>query len=204
MSNFNLINDLNQSTTLQALSDQLKIHAKLQNFWNVGGINGQPFLRLADNVQQMLLTRRMPWKFNRRNLGSNNPAENPAFFVTQQGFQDFKFAGASCFTLINSTTPGGQLPAGGAGVDLNPGVYAANGNGSHSVWPLQWRKRIRPDRKLADRWNYLQSCNRAIHRAVFGPASVSARQYRVFGSFDRRRRESGVQQHVHIQSAFAD
>jgi hypothetical protein len=125
--NFNGINSVNQTTTIQALADQLKIHSKLQNFFNVGGIDGQPMLRLCDNVQQMLLTRRMPWKFNRVNLGSNNPAENPAFFITQQGFQDFKFAGASCFTLINSTTPGGQLPAGGAGVDLNPGTYA-NGN----------------------------------------------------------------------------
>jgi hypothetical protein len=125
--NFNGIPNTNQTTTIQAMADQLKIHTKLQNFFNVGGIDGQPMLRLCDNVQQMLLTRRMPWKWNRQNLGSNNPAENPAFFITQQGFQDFKHAGASCFTLINSTTPGGQLPAGGAGVDLNPGTYR-NGN----------------------------------------------------------------------------
>jgi hypothetical protein len=127
MPNFNGINNVNQSTTIQSMADQLKIHTKLQNFFNVGGIDGQPMLRLCDNVQQSLLTKRMPWKWNRINLGSNNPAENPHFFVTQQGFQDFKFAGASCFTLINSTTPGGQLPAGGAGVDLNPGIYR-NGN----------------------------------------------------------------------------
>lgn len=122
--NFNSVPNVNMSTTLQAMSDQLKIHTRLQNFVNVGGVDGQPMLRLADNVQQMLLTRRMPWKFNRVQMGSNNPAVNPHFFMTQQGFQDFKHAGASCFTLINSTTPGGVLPAGGAGVDLNPGVYA--------------------------------------------------------------------------------
>ena len=69
----------------------------------------------------------MGWKFNRVNLGSNNPAVNPHFFMSQQGFQDFHHAGASCFALINSVTPGGQLPAGGAGVDLNPGTYQ-NGN----------------------------------------------------------------------------
>jgi hypothetical protein len=125
--NFNLVPSVNQSTTIQAMADQLRIHTKLQNFFSVGGIDGQPMLRIADNVQQMLLTRRMPWKFNRVNMGSNNPAVNPHFFMTQQGFQDFKFAGASCFALINSVTPGGQLPAGGAGVDLNPGVYQ-NGN----------------------------------------------------------------------------
>ena len=123
MANFNLCPNVNQSTTIQAMADQLKIHTKLQNFFNVGGINGQPMLRIADNVQQMLLTRRMPWKWNRVQMGSNNPAVNPHFFVTQQGFQDFHHAGASCFALINSTTPGGQLPAGGAGVDLNPGIY---------------------------------------------------------------------------------
>src|SRR5208282_1445375 len=89
--------------------------------------DGQPMLRIADNVNQMLLTRRMPWKFNRVNMGSNNPQENPHFFITSQGAQDYKHAGATCFSLINSTTAGGQLPAGGAGVDLNPGVYQ-NGN----------------------------------------------------------------------------
>lgn len=121
--NFNGTPNVNQSTTIQAMADQMSIHTKLQKFANVGGVDGQPMLRLSDNVQQMLLTRRMGWKFNRVALGSNNPAVNPHFFVSQQGFQDFHHAGASCFTLINSTTPGGQLPAGGAGVDLNPGAY---------------------------------------------------------------------------------
>jgi len=107
--------------------DQCKLHTKLQNYFNVGGIDGQPAARIAQNVNQMLLIRRMAWKFNRVNMGTNNPAVNPHFFMSQQGFQDFKHAGATCFTLINSTTAGGQLPAGGAGIDLNPGVYQ-NGN----------------------------------------------------------------------------
>src|ERR1035437_8604225 len=100
--NFNGVPNVNMTTTIAAMADQLKIHTKLQNFFNVGGINGQPMFRLCDNVQQMLLTRRMPWKWNRVQLGSNNPAVNPHFFVTQQGFQDFHHAGASCFALINS------------------------------------------------------------------------------------------------------
>lgn len=125
--NYNNVPDTNMTTTVQALMDQCRIHTKLQSFFGVGQIDGQPALRICDNIQQMLLTRRMSWKFNRRDLGSNNPAVNPAFFVTQSGFQDFLHAGASCFTLITSVTPGGQLPAGGAGVDLNPGVYQ-NGN----------------------------------------------------------------------------
>ncbi len=135
MANWNGVNSVNMSTTLQALADQLRLHSKLQAYFNVGGVDGQPMLRLSDNAIQMLLTRRMPWKFNRKNLGSNNPAVNSKFFMTQQGFQDFHHAGASCFTLINSTTPGGVLPAGGAGVDLNPGVYA-NGNARVSYGPF--------------------------------------------------------------------
>lgn len=125
--NFNGTPNVNMTTTLRAMADQLKIHTKLQNFFNVGGINGQPMFRLADNVQQMLLVRRMAWKFNRVEMGEANPAVNSAFFISQQGYQEYKHAGATCFTLINSTTPGGQLPAGGAGVDLNPGTYQ-NGN----------------------------------------------------------------------------
>lgn len=115
--------NVNMTTTVGSLADQLKLHTKLQNYYNVGGVSGQPMLGIAERVNQMLLIRRMAWKFNRRNLGDANPAKNPYFFMTQQGFQDYKYAGATCFALINSTTPGGQLPAGGAGVDLNPGVY---------------------------------------------------------------------------------
>jgi hypothetical protein len=133
--NFNLTPNVNMTTTLQEMADQMRLHSKLQNFANVGGIDMQPMKRLAENVQQMLLTRRMPWKFNRVNLGSNNPAVNPHFFCSQQGFQDFHHAGSSCFALINSVLPGGQLPAGGASVDLNPGVYA-NGNARIQYGPF--------------------------------------------------------------------
>lgn len=127
MPNFNGTPNLTMTTTLQSMADLLSLHTKLQRFTGVGGIDMQPMKRLAENVQQMLFSRRMPWKFNRQNLGNNNPAVNPHFVISQQGFQDFRFAGASCFSLINSVTPGGQLPAGGAGVDLNPGIYQ-NGN----------------------------------------------------------------------------
>jgi hypothetical protein len=135
MANFNLVPNVNATTTIQEMASQLSIHTKLQNFFNVGGISGQPMLRICDNVQQMLLTRRMPWKFNRVQLGSNNPLVNPAFIISQQGFQDIHHAGATCFALINSVLPGGQLPAGGAGVDLNPGVYQ-NGNARVTYGPF--------------------------------------------------------------------
>lgn len=126
MANIGKIN-VNMSTTMQSMADQLRIHTKLQNYFAVGGIDGQPMTRLATNVNQMLLNRRMPWKFNRVHLGSNNPAQNPAFLISQQGFQDMHHAGATAFSLLNSSTPGGQLPAGGASIDLVPGTYQ-NGN----------------------------------------------------------------------------
>jgi len=133
--NFNLVPNVNQTTTMQEMADQLKIHTKLQSFFNVGQIDGQPMRRISENTQQMLLNRRMPWKHNRVDMGSNNPAVNPAFLVTQRGFQDFTHAGASCFALINSTTPGGQVPAGGAGIDLNPGIYQS-GNAKINYGPF--------------------------------------------------------------------
>lgn len=125
--NFNGVPNLDNTTTIKSMADRLKIYTKLQNYFNVGGVAGQPMLGIAQDVNQRLLSVRMPWKFNRVFMGSKNPAENPAFLISQMGFQDIKHAGATCFVLINATTPGGQLPAGGAGVDLNPGTYR-NGN----------------------------------------------------------------------------
>src|SRR5271165_2067426 len=87
--------NVNMTTTVQSVMDQLKLHTKLQNFFNVGQVGGQPAVSIAERSNQMVLVRRMPWKFNRVNLGENNPAVNPYFLVTQQGFQDFKHAGAS-------------------------------------------------------------------------------------------------------------
>jgi len=145
MSNFgpNGAINVNMTTTLMSMAQQLSIHTKLQQYFNVGGIDGQPMLGIAQRVNQMLLIRRLAWKFNRVFLGSNNPAQNPHFFMTQQGFQDIKHAGATCFALINSTTPGGQLPAGGAGIDLNPGVYQ-NGNAKVSYGTFNGGKSYGP------------------------------------------------------------
>ena len=50
------------------MADQLKIHTKLQAYFNVGGISGEPMVSIANRVQQMLLIRRMAWKFNRTNM----------------------------------------------------------------------------------------------------------------------------------------
>lgn len=137
--------NINQTTTVQAMADQLKIHTKLQNFFNVGGIAGQPMLGISERTMQMLLVRRMAWKFNRVDLGQNNPFINPHFLISQQGFQDYKFAGASCFCLLSSLNPVpttfpqpfGQVPAGGGHIDLNPGVYM-NGNAKVSYGPANY------------------------------------------------------------------
>lgn len=133
--NFNGVPNIDMTTTVKYMANRLKLYTKLQNYLNVGGIDGEPMVSIARDVNQRLLSARMPWKFNRVYLGSKNPLENPAFIITQMGFQDFKHAGASCFVLINATTPGGQLPAGGGGIDLNPGTYR-NGNAVVSYGPF--------------------------------------------------------------------
>jgi len=103
------------------MADQLRLHTKLQNFFAVGGITGEPMAGIANRVMQMLFTRRMPWKFNVAEYapvpwGSGN------FMVTQAGWQDVKFAGASCFVLqpTSASTTTSGLGVGGVGVDLAP------------------------------------------------------------------------------------
>lgn len=107
---------VNMSTTLQEIFDQCKLFTKLQNYFSVGQITGQPGAQIATNVNQMLLSKRMSWKFNEKDmsLGEGN------FMVTQQGFQDILHAGATVFVLLNNTQGAGALPCGGVGVDLEP------------------------------------------------------------------------------------
>jgi hypothetical protein len=111
----------NMSTTVQQILDQCKLHTKLQNYFGVGNISGEPGMTIANRTIQMLLQRRMAWKFNRFELG---PAAftNGAFFVTQQGVQDIRHAGATIFALLNNQAGGGTLPTGGASIDLVPQV----------------------------------------------------------------------------------
>ena len=104
----------NMTTTVQYVMDQCKLHTKLQNYFGVGQISGEPGCGIANRVNQMLLQRRMAWKFNRAELGPMN--QN--FMVTQQGIQDMRFAGASAFVLLNNQGGSGTLPCGGVGIDL--------------------------------------------------------------------------------------
>jgi hypothetical protein len=111
---------VNQTTTVQYVMDQCKLHTKLQNFFGVGQITGEPGCGIANRINQMLLQKRMSWKFNRAELSSQ--AGN--FFVTQQGVQDILHAGATCFVLLNNQSGGGTLPTGGVGIDLAPVSYS--------------------------------------------------------------------------------
>lgn len=102
--------------------DQCKLHTKLQNFFGVGQITGEPGCGIATRVNQMLLQKRMAWKFNRVELSST--AGN--FFMTQQGIQDIRHAGACAFVLLNNQSGGGTVPGGGVGIDLAPGIVINN------------------------------------------------------------------------------
>jgi hypothetical protein len=124
----------NMTTSVQYVMDQCKLHTKLQNFFGVGQITGEPGCGIANRINQMLLQKRMAWKFNRVELSS----ANGNFFVTQQGIQDFRHAGACCFVLQNNSgqnlgvggagagyaqAPNGSFPNGGVGIDLAPVTY---------------------------------------------------------------------------------
>jgi len=113
-------NPLITMTTTQAqMNDQLRIYSKLQQFFGIGGVTGEPMSSISNRVMGRLLTRRMPWKFNQEEFapfpwGSGN------FMVSQPGFQQIQFAGASVFVLTPNSTTGLQpnTPVGGAGIDL--------------------------------------------------------------------------------------
>lgn len=116
---------VNQTTTVQYVMDQCKLHTKLQNYFGVGQISGEPGCGISTRINQMLLQRRMAWKFNRVALDS----VSGNFLVTQQGRQDILFGGASCFVLLNNQSGGGTLPFGGVGIDLAPATYNGNAYG---------------------------------------------------------------------------
>jgi hypothetical protein len=111
---------ITMTTTMGQMADQLRLHTKLQNFFGIGGVTGEPMSGISNRVMQMLLTKRMPWKFNVAEYapfpwGSGN------FMVSQPGFQDIKFAGASVFVFLPQSyngTSGSNMPVGGVGVDL--------------------------------------------------------------------------------------
>jgi hypothetical protein len=108
------------TTTMGQMAEQLRLHTKLQNFFGIGRVTGEPMSGVSNRVMQMLLTKRMPWRFNVAEYapfawGSGN------FMVSQPGFQDMKFAGASVFVLLSQSyngTSGSNMPVGGAGIDL--------------------------------------------------------------------------------------
>jgi hypothetical protein len=111
---------VNQTTTVQYVMQQCALHTKLQNYFGVGNVTGEPGCGIANRVNQMLLQRRLAWKFNRVELSSTIGN----FMITQQGVQDILHAGACCFVLLNNNQPqSGALPVGGVGIDLAPLTY---------------------------------------------------------------------------------
>ncbi len=110
---------ITMSTTMGQMADQLRLHTKLQNFFAIGGVTGEPMSGIANRVMQMLLTRRMPWRFNTAEYAPV-PWGTGNFLVIQPGWQDIKFAGASCFVLMPQSYNGitSNMPVGGAGIDL--------------------------------------------------------------------------------------
>lgn len=130
---------ITMTTTMGQMADQLRLHTKLQNFFAIGGVTGEPMSGISNRVMQMLLTKRMPWTFNVAEYapfpwGSGN------FMVSQPGFQDIKFAGASVFVLLPQSYNGvsSTMPSGGVGVDLaattiNNFTYGAVNGGTNAV-----------------------------------------------------------------------
>ncbi len=117
----------NMTTTVAYICDQCRLHTKLQNYFNIGGSTNEPGLSICTRVNQKLLTRRMPWKFNVGLLVGPPQDWAGNFIVTQQGMQDIKFAGATLFSLLNSTAGAASIPAGGVSIDLDQNIRVQNG-----------------------------------------------------------------------------
>lgn len=124
------------TTTVAYIIDQCRLHTKLQNFFNIGGSTNEPGLSICSRVNQKLLTRRMPWKFNVGILAGPPQDFSGNFIVTQEGFQDFKFAGATLFSLLNSTAGAASIPAGGVSIDLDQGIRVKNGVVTQTYGPV--------------------------------------------------------------------
>ena len=97
---------------MQNVCDQCSLHTNLQNYFNVGSVTNEPGKTICNRVLQMLLSKRLSWKFNRKELAGPERAGGN-FFVTQYGVQDYRFAGSVAFVLNN--TP----QSGGVGIDLS-------------------------------------------------------------------------------------
>lgn len=128
--------NVNMTTTVQQVLDECRLHTSLQTYFNVGGSSGGPGLGIANRVNQLLLTRRMPWKFNAQILGGMNGNGNGQFLVSQQGQQDIRFAGATAFVLLNSNAGAAALPSGGVSVDLMPSFTLQNGTLIQTYGPV--------------------------------------------------------------------
>lgn len=130
---------ITMTTTMGQMADQLRLYTKLQQFFAVGGVTAEPMSGISNRVMQKLFTRRMPWRFNQAEYAPF-PWGTGNFMVTQAGFQDIQFAGASVFVLLPQSYTGAttNMPVGGVGIDLAPqqignNLYLPVNGGTSSV-----------------------------------------------------------------------
>lgn len=100
-----------QTTSVEKVINQCSLHTNLQNYFSVGAVTNEPAITICNRTLQMLLSKRISWKFNRKELAGPERASGN-FFVTQYGRQDYRFAGAIAFVLNNNAQ------SGGSGIDL--------------------------------------------------------------------------------------
>jgi hypothetical protein len=86
--------------TLQDVINFASTHVDLMPITGVAGYTNEPALSLCNDVIQELLSAGYTWKFNRAEM---------ALFFTQRGRQEYRFAGASAFSLRDGK---------GVGIDL--------------------------------------------------------------------------------------
>lgn len=89
----------NSTLTLQSIVNLAQTHADMLPLSGVGGFANEPALSLCNDVLQELLSAPYGWKFNRQEMG---------LLVTAPNKQDYKFAGATAFTL-GSTSSGAAI-----------------------------------------------------------------------------------------------
>jgi hypothetical protein len=82
---------MSQSTiTVQQVINYARQHVELMPVAGVSGFTNEPALSITNDVLSELLAQGIPWKFNRK---------TSPFLVTSNWKQDYKFAGATAWTM---------------------------------------------------------------------------------------------------------
>lgn len=103
--------------TLQTVANYFSTFADLLPLTGIGGYTNEPFLSIANDALSDLISDPSDWKFNRATM---------PLFVTCPNKQDYKFAGATAFSL-GSTSQGWAIAlASGSGITVSGGVVTVN------------------------------------------------------------------------------